>query len=135
VVRHRALGREPDILTSGKGHGEWHANRTYYCHTRVADSFTGLTFATFGGNPVSTAAALATISVIESDDLRANARNVGAYLRQGMESLRENYENRWGCARTRTYAGNRTGLKTGSPKSRNPQALLLSLKRRGSVVF
>jgi len=33
--------------------------------TEIADSFTGLTISTFGGNPVTMAAALATIQVIE----------------------------------------------------------------------
>jgi 4-aminobutyrate aminotransferase len=57
----------------------------------VADKFPGLTFATFGGNPVSTAAALAVIKMIEDEDLRTNARVVGAYLREKLEELKEKY--------------------------------------------
>ncbi|OMH23006.1 acetylornithine transaminase [Tersicoccus phoenicis] len=39
---------------------------------------------TFGGNPVATAAGLATLHVIEADDLLGNAARVGARLRAGL---------------------------------------------------
>jgi 4-aminobutyrate aminotransferase len=57
----------------------------------VADSFKGLTFSTFGGNPVSMAAALAVIKIIEEEDLRTNAATVGAYLRQQLDELKDKY--------------------------------------------
>jgi 4-aminobutyrate aminotransferase-like enzyme len=57
----------------------------------VANKFPGLTFATFGGNPVSTAAALAVIKLIEGEDLKTNARIVGSYLREKLEELKEKY--------------------------------------------
>ena len=57
----------------------------------VADSFKGLTIATFGGNPVSCAAALATIEVIEEENLVSNAQVVGSYLRGKLEELKEKY--------------------------------------------
>ena len=51
-----------------------------------------LTFATFGGNPVSTAAAIAVIKLIEDEDLRTNCRVVGDYLRERFEELKEKYD-------------------------------------------
>jgi 4-aminobutyrate aminotransferase len=57
----------------------------------VADSYPGLTFSTFGGNPVSMAAALAVIRVIEEEDLKRNAAVVGAHLRARLEELKEKY--------------------------------------------
>lgn len=42
---------------------------------------------TFGGNPVASAAALATIHVIERDDLLANVRRVGEHLRESIRHL------------------------------------------------
>jgi 4-aminobutyrate aminotransferase-like enzyme len=57
----------------------------------VADKFPGTTFATFGGNPVSMAAALATLRVIEEDDLKTNAKVVGTYLRTKLEELKEKH--------------------------------------------
>lgn len=82
---------EPDILTSAKGMANGTPIGWTIATPEVADSYPGLTFATFGGNPVSTAAALAVIQVIEEEDLRRNAAEVGAYLREGLEGLKEKY--------------------------------------------
>ncbi len=82
---------EPDIMTSAKGLGNGVPIGWTIATPEVADSFPGLTFATFGGNPVSTTAALAVIRTIEEEDLRTNAAQVGAYLRAGFETLKEKY--------------------------------------------
>ncbi|MBA3439866.1 MAG: aspartate aminotransferase family protein [Pyrinomonadaceae bacterium] len=82
---------EPDIMTSAKGLGNGVPIGWTIATPDVADSFPGLTFATFGGNPVSTAAALAVIRTIEEEDLRTNAAQVGAHLRVGLETLKEKY--------------------------------------------
>ena len=42
---------------------------------------------TFGGNPVATAAALATLHALESQDVLANARAVGEHLRSGLAAI------------------------------------------------
>lgn len=78
----------PDIMTSAKGMANGAPIGWTITTSEIASKFPGLTFATFGGNPVSTAAALATIKVIEEDDLRTNARVVGAYLREKLEELK-----------------------------------------------
>jgi acetylornithine aminotransferase len=44
---------------------------------------------TFGGNPVSCAAALAVLDTIESEDLLASVRDVGAALAEGLDSVRD----------------------------------------------
>lgn len=82
---------EPDILTSAKGMGNGAPIGLTIATPEVADSYPGLTFATFGGNPVSTAAALAVIKVVEEEDLRRNAAEVGAYFREGLEGLKEKH--------------------------------------------
>ena len=81
----------PDIMTSAKGMANGVPIGWTIATPEVADKFPGLTFATFGGNPVSTAAALAVIKLIEDDDLRTNARVVGDYLREKLEELKEKY--------------------------------------------
>jgi len=81
----------PDIMTSAKGMANGVPIGWTIATPEVADKFPGLTFATFGGNPVSTAAALAVIKMIEDDDLRTNARIVGDYLREKLEELKEKY--------------------------------------------
>src|SRR5262249_15721978 len=58
----------------------------------VADSVTGLTISTFGGNPVTSTAAKAVIDFIEEHDLRTNCANTGAYLREGLEDLQRKHD-------------------------------------------
>ena len=82
---------KPDIITSAKGMGNGVPIGWTIATAEVADKFPGLTFATFGGNPVSTAAALAVIKVIEDEDLRTNARVVGDYFREKLEELKEKH--------------------------------------------
>ena len=82
---------EPDIITSAKGMANGVPIGMTTATPEVADSFRGLTFATFGGNPVSMAAALAVIRVIEEEDLRKNAAVVGAHLRARLEELKDKY--------------------------------------------
>ncbi len=44
-------------------------------------------FNTFGGNPVSCAAAMATLRVVQEDRLQDNAADVGAYAKAGLQEL------------------------------------------------
>jgi 4-aminobutyrate aminotransferase-like enzyme len=82
---------EPDIITSAKGMGNGVPIGMTTATPEVADAYPGLTFSTFGGNPVSMAAALAVIKVIEEEDLKRNAAEVGGYFRTRLEELKEKY--------------------------------------------
>jgi 4-aminobutyrate aminotransferase-like enzyme len=82
---------QPDILTSAKGLANGAPVGFTIATEEVANKYPGLTFSTFGGNPVSMAAALAVIKIIEEDDLRTNAAVVGGYLRQRLEELKEKH--------------------------------------------
>jgi 4-aminobutyrate aminotransferase len=84
-------GVEPDIMTSAKGMGNGVPIGWTIATSEVADAFPGLTFSTFGGNPVSCAVGLAVINVIEKNDLRTNARIVGDYFREKLDELKEKY--------------------------------------------
>jgi len=48
-------------------------------------------FNTFGGNPVSCAAGLAVLEVIEAEDLQRNALEVGRYLLDGLRNIARNF--------------------------------------------
>jgi len=84
-------GVEPDMITSAKGMGNGVPIGWTIATPEVADAFPGLTFSTFGGNPVSCAVGLAVINVIEKNDLRTNAKVVGDYFREKLEELKEKY--------------------------------------------
>ncbi|MFU1913127.1 aspartate aminotransferase family protein [Bordetella avium] len=82
-------GLEPDIVTMGKPMGNGHPIAAMVARPDVLARFGSEAryFNTFGGNPVSCAAAAATLSVIEDEGLQANAAEVGHYLRQGFRAL------------------------------------------------
>ena len=86
---HDARGFEPDLVTMGKPVANGIPMGVVVGRRRLIDGFhrhRGL-FSTFGGNPVSCAAARAVLTVIERDGLVANARHMGEYLREGIRNL------------------------------------------------
>jgi 4-aminobutyrate aminotransferase len=82
---------EPDIITSAKGLGNGLPVGITVATPEVADKYPGLTFSTFGGNPVAMTAAMAVIRVIEEEDLKHNAAVVGGYLRQRLDELKDKH--------------------------------------------
>ncbi len=82
------FGVVPDIVTLAKGFGNGIPLAAVTTRREVAEVLTQrLHFNTFGGNPVSMAAGLAVMEVIEEDGLQENAKVVGRRLRQGLERL------------------------------------------------
>jgi 4-aminobutyrate aminotransferase-like enzyme len=84
-------GVQPDIMVSAKGMGNGAPVALTIATPEVADKYPGITFATFGGNPVSMAAARSTIAVIEEQGLLENCRVVGAYLGERFAALKEKH--------------------------------------------
>ncbi|MGK2860175.1 MAG: aspartate aminotransferase family protein [Thermoanaerobaculia bacterium] len=85
-------GVEPDVMTSAKGMANGSPIGWTIAKPEIAAAYPGLTFSTFGGNPVTSAAALATIRVIEENELPKQAAIVGRYLRGKLEELKAKYE-------------------------------------------
>ncbi len=83
---------EPDIMTGAKGIANGSPLGVTIATSEIADSFVGLSISTFGGNPVSMAAALATIDVIETENLAGNSFVIGSYLREGLEELQKKHK-------------------------------------------
>ena len=81
----------PDILTSAKGLANGVPVGLTVTTPEIASAFQGLTISTFGGNPVTSVAARATIEVIEEENLLENAHTVGAHFRGKLEALKEKY--------------------------------------------
>ncbi|MCX5529759.1 aminotransferase class III-fold pyridoxal phosphate-dependent enzyme [Streptomyces sp. NBC_00006] len=86
-------GVVPDIVTLGKPIGNGHPIAAVVTTPEVARRFrTGMEyFNTFGGNPVSCAAALAVLDVVEDERLMANADRVGGYLRRRLTAMAEHH--------------------------------------------
>jgi 4-aminobutyrate aminotransferase-like enzyme len=79
----------PDIVTMGKPMGNGHPVSAVVARGELVAGFgaRGRYFNTFGGNPVSCAAALAVLDVIEEEALMLNALEVGGYLEAGLRRL------------------------------------------------
>ena len=84
-------GVVPDVITSAKGLGNGCPIGVTVATPEVAAGVTGLTISTFGGNPITTAAAKAVLDLIEEENLLANAAETGAYLRGKLEELRDKH--------------------------------------------
>ncbi|TDG03555.1 aspartate aminotransferase family protein [Paraburkholderia guartelaensis] len=87
-------GIVPDIVTMGKPMGNGHPIAGLVVRPEVVSEFgaSGRYFNTFGGNPVSCAAAMATLRVIQEEGLQENSRAVGAYIREGIRELAVRHE-------------------------------------------
>ena len=78
-------GIQPDVMTLAKGLGSGVPIGACLAAGRAAGLFApGNHGSTFGGNPLASAAALETLSVIEDDDLIHNAIKVGEAIRSGL---------------------------------------------------
>jgi acetylornithine/LysW-gamma-L-lysine aminotransferase len=77
-------GVVPDILTSAKGLANGLPIGATLCQDWIAEDY-GSHASTFGGNPVVAAAADATVSTIQDENLPAHAAEMGTYLRDQLE--------------------------------------------------
>ena len=84
-------GVVPDMITVAKGIANGLPLGAVITTAEIADSLTKNSISTFGGNPVSCAAAVATIDVILRDKLADNAQAMGAVLREGLVRLQQKY--------------------------------------------
>lgn len=85
---HQAEGVEPDVVTLAKGLGGGLPIGACLAFGDAADLLgPGAHGSTFGGNPISCAAALAVVSTIANEGLLDHVKRVGERIRQGIEAL------------------------------------------------
>ncbi len=86
---HDWLGLSPDVVTLGKPMANGHPVAAVVARAEVMAAFRNAFgyFNTFGGNPVSCAAAAATLDVIENENLVANAKTIGVEFLQNLQGL------------------------------------------------
>jgi len=132
-------GVEPDIMTMAKGIANGMPLSACIATAPVADSFKALTISTFGGNPISCAAANETLRIIEEEDLPANSRDRGRELRAGLEKLQQKYPRVIGDVRgmglmqaLELVADETAGDRTPNPKA--TVALFEETKKRGLLI-
>jgi alanine-glyoxylate transaminase/(R)-3-amino-2-methylpropionate-pyruvate transaminase len=82
------FGVTPDFVTMAKGIGNGAPLAAVTTRMEIARALTQrIHFNTYAGNPVSTAAGLAVLEVIDTEGLQENARVVGGRLKSGLERL------------------------------------------------
>jgi alanine-glyoxylate transaminase/(R)-3-amino-2-methylpropionate-pyruvate transaminase len=85
-------GVTPDIVTMAKGIGNGVPLAAVTTRREIAEALAcRLHFNTFGGNPVSMAAGLAVLEVIDEEGLQENARKLGARFLRGLCRLQERH--------------------------------------------
>ncbi len=78
---------KPDVMSLAKGLGSGVPIGACVASGKAAEVFTyGKHGSTFGGNPLATAAGLATLNIIEEEGLRENAEKIGNLIREGFNA-------------------------------------------------
>ncbi|MCL8026106.1 aspartate aminotransferase family protein [Nocardioides bruguierae] len=131
------LGLVPDLVTLGKPMGNGIPISALAAGADVLDAFAGSQpyFNTFGGNPVSVAAASAVLDVICGEGLQERARVVGEDLRGGLRDLGRHHP----CLGTVRGVGQYTGIDvldpaTGLPDGGRALDLVEAARERGVLL-
>ncbi len=84
-------GVEPELMTFAKGLANGAPIGATIAVPEVGAAMKGASISTFGGNPMSMRAALATLDVMEEENLTDNAAREGQRLRAGLEELQRRF--------------------------------------------
>jgi len=128
-------GVVPDIMTFAKGMANGSPIGCTATTDPIAAVLKPLSFSTFRGNPVTSAAALATLRVIQKQKLTENARVMGERLRAGLLALQRRHPNVIGDVRG---LGLMQGMELVGP-DKTPDAkavgrVLEATRRRGVLI-
>ena len=91
---HEKQGVIPDVVTLGKPMGNGHPVAGLVTRAEIMARFrqSFRYFNTFGGNPVSCAAALAVLDELDAEGLQDNARKIGLLAFERMRDLAQRYD-------------------------------------------
>lgn len=86
-------GVTPDIITIAKGMGNGQPLGAVITSADIAASLEkeGYFFSSAGGSPVSCAIGMAVLDIMHGEALQENARKTGAFLKAGLEGLRQRF--------------------------------------------
>ena len=132
-------GVEPDMITVAKGIANGMPLAAVVTTKEIAGTLQKNTISTFGGNPVSSAAANATLDIIERDDLKTNSIKMGEILKEGLQKIQSEHKKIIGDVRGK---GLMVGLElvideTTKDRTPNPEAvdrLMEETKHRGLLI-
>ncbi|WHT16956.1 aspartate aminotransferase family protein [Crossiella sp. CA-258035] len=84
----QAHGATPDIVTFAKGLGNGMSIGGVIARAEIMNTLKANSLSTFGGSPITMAAGLANLRYALDNDLQANAREVGGWLKQELLSAK-----------------------------------------------
>jgi 4-aminobutyrate aminotransferase len=84
---YQAHDMVPDMLTFAKGVGNGITLAGVVARAEIMDAISVLNFSTFGGNPLSAAAGIATLRVVQRDGLQQNAKVMGERFAAAMRPV------------------------------------------------
>ncbi|WP_225412776.1 aspartate aminotransferase family protein [Stigmatella hybrida] len=130
---------EPDLMTMAKGIANGLPLAATLCTPAIGEAFQASTISTFGGNPLSCAAAVAVLEEIEERHLVENAAKRGAELREGLERLQRQHPKTIGDVRGMglMQAMELVVDETARDRTPNPRATLQlfeETKKRGLLI-
>lgn len=129
-------GFKPDILCMAKAMGNGVATGAYIARDDIGESMKIPTFATFGGSPLASTAALATINYMEKYDIAARARQSGARFVEGLKKMAEEHELIGDIRGSGLFIGLELvkDRETKEPAKEQTLAMLDECRKRGLVV-
>ena len=86
------LGLEPDFIAMAKPMASGFPISACVARAEILDSLMGSHLLTTGGSPIGAAAALATIEVLEEENIYERAERMGNYLRGRLEEMKERHK-------------------------------------------
>ena len=89
---YEVFGVEPDVMTLAKGLGGGVPIGAFMAKDHAAVLQPGDHGSTFGGNALTCAAANASVRYIVEHDVSSHARQMGDYMKKGLETLQSNHE-------------------------------------------
>ena len=130
-------GLRPDIVTMGKPMGNGLPIAALIARHDILDAFGSDVryFNTFGGNPVSIAAAAAVLDILETDRLPVNAATTGAYLKDTIARLAAGTPLLGDVRGTGLYLGiDVNSPSTGEPSGRLASAIVNAMRERRVLI-
>ncbi|MBD9632484.1 aspartate aminotransferase family protein [Pseudomonas sp. PDM19] len=131
-------GVQPDLVTLGKPMGNGQPIAGVVVRPEILESFGREVryFNTFGGNPVSCAAAQAVLDVIRDEKLQERSQRIGAFLADGIRQLAERHELIGDVRGAGLFLGVElvTDRTSKSPAANQTRQVVNSMRERGVLI-
>lgn len=127
-------GVTPDMMTFAKGLGNGFAIGGVVARGDLMDALPANGVSTFGGNPISTAAANATLDYVLDHDLQANAARLGPLVLERLQPLEQLPTVSAVRGRGLMFAIDMADPATGAPSAELAVAVLEETRKRGLLI-